>query len=240
VSGSPSRSPGSSADFAGRGSYGACTDRGREILSVAARIFRVKGFAGTTIQEIADEVGMLKGSLYYHFSSKEELLYLVIKQAVSRGLDAMARWRQMRADPLTRLRAAVHLLSIAFMEEWETVSVFFQDYRYLTPEHRALIDRDRAIYNQFLVDVIREGQSAGVMDPDADPELSATALAGMMNSICAWYRPSDGTDPDRIARELADIAVAALMRVTGPTRRSQRAYIDLTAAIQSVRLGEGC
>ena len=58
------------------------TLRTREIIAAAAKLFKEKGYHATTIQDVADEVGMLKGSLYYHIKSKEELLYLVTKEPI--------------------------------------------------------------------------------------------------------------------------------------------------------------
>jgi AcrR family transcriptional regulator len=54
-----------------------------EIVSAAARVFRTKGYHAATVRDIAHEVGILKGSLYHHFTSKEELLYLVVKEPIA-------------------------------------------------------------------------------------------------------------------------------------------------------------
>ena len=54
-----------------------------DIVSAAAKVFRTKGYHAATVRDIADEVGILKGSLYHHFDSKEDLLYLVVKEPIA-------------------------------------------------------------------------------------------------------------------------------------------------------------
>ena len=54
-----------------------------DIVAAAAKVFRTKGYHAATVRDIADEVGILKGSLYHHFDSKEELLYLVVKEPIA-------------------------------------------------------------------------------------------------------------------------------------------------------------
>jgi len=61
-----------------------------DIVSAAAKVFRTKGYHAATVRDIADEVGLLKGSLYHHFDSKEELLYLVVKEPIAQMYRKMA------------------------------------------------------------------------------------------------------------------------------------------------------
>ncbi len=67
-----------------------------DIVSAAAKVFRTKGYHAATVRDIADEVGLLKGSLYHHFDSKEELLYLVVKEPIAQMYRTMAEHRRGR------------------------------------------------------------------------------------------------------------------------------------------------
>jgi TetR/AcrR family transcriptional regulator, cholesterol catabolism regulator len=62
-----------------------------DIIAAAARVFRDKSYHAATVQDIADEVGILKGSLYHHVQSKEELLYLVVKEPIARLYQTVER-----------------------------------------------------------------------------------------------------------------------------------------------------
>src|SRR5436305_13405969 len=80
-----------------------------DIVSAAAKVFRTKGYHAATVRDIADEVGILKGSLYHHCSSKEELLYLVVKEPIAqmyREISAIARADLGAAEKLRRAIAA--------------------------------------------------------------------------------------------------------------------------------------
>jgi len=79
-----------------------------DIVSAAAKVFRTKGYHAATVRDIADEVGLLKGSLYHHFDSKEELLYLVVKEPIAqmyRTMSEIAAADGRAADKLSRANA---------------------------------------------------------------------------------------------------------------------------------------
>src|SRR5271155_483625 len=76
-----------------------------DIVTAAAKVFRTKGYHAATVRDIADEVGLLKGSLYHHFDSKEELLYLVVKEPIAqmyRTIAEIAAADGQAADKLRR------------------------------------------------------------------------------------------------------------------------------------------
>ena len=102
--------------------------RHEEILEAAARVFHEKGYESTSIQDIADAVGILKGSLYYYIDSKEDLLYEILEGIHG---EALAEVRQAAAEgePLERIRAfvAAHIHHNA--ENLVKMALFFQDFR---------------------------------------------------------------------------------------------------------------
>ena len=115
-----------------------CVDHGEQILDAAATIFAEKGYDATSIQDIAESVDILKGSLYYYVNSKEDLLYEVIEEVHEAGLANMQV--QQAADettaPLDRLRRLVVEHVTYNAENVEKIAVFFHDFRSLTDERR--------------------------------------------------------------------------------------------------------
>ena len=141
------------------------SSRGRkkeeEIVAAAARIFNEKGYAATSIRDIADAVGLLKGSLYYYVPSKEDLLYKIIV-AVHSG--AMANLRQAAETPGTALDRLVALIRGHLRHSGNNlvmIRVFYVDFTHLSPERHAriLVDRDR--YERFLTDIIEKANGTG-------------------------------------------------------------------------------
>jgi AcrR family transcriptional regulator len=121
-------------------------DREAEILKAAAEVFREKGYAATSTQDIADRVGMYKGSLYYYIDSKEDLLYRIgrsVYAELKREQDLAA---EPDAQPLERLRAFVRTHVLHTTSNLAEAAAFYGDFRSFTGERRADIVRWRDEY----------------------------------------------------------------------------------------------
>ena len=212
VSGGKATINGPASAISGRTRPARRPSRGRkqEIIDAAAAIFRDKGYDATSIQDIADAVGILKGSLYYYIDTKEELLFAVIQEIHEGGLADLHRWRDSDADPLVRLRGFVETHVLHLAENYVKAAVFFHDFRSLDGPRRDVILSERDEYDSSLREIIRSGQEAGVICPDVDAKLAAFGVLGLMNWIYHWYRPDGGLSAKAIASGLADIAVAGL------------------------------
>jgi AcrR family transcriptional regulator len=181
-----------------------------EVLEAAARVFHEKGYESTSIQDIAEAVGILKGSLYYYIRSKEDLLYEIIKAVHE---DALANVRQvdlMEGEPLQKIRAFVVSHLVFNAENLTRMGVFFHDFRSLSGERRQHIVEARDMYDELVRRLIREGQEQQTICPEIDPKSATFAIMGSLNWIYQWYKP-DGKLPARmIAQEFADLIVAGL------------------------------
>ncbi len=200
----------STAADPGKASSGARSGRAAEIRRTAARIFHEKGYDATSIQDIADAVGILKGSLYYYISTKEDLLFDVIKEAHEHGLRDVATWRETDARPEVKLRAAIQRHVTSNLENLAGVGVFFHDFRSLGPERREEIVKDRDFYDRNLLALIEKGQAAGEFNPELSPKLAVMAMLGMMNWVYQWYRPGGPLSPEEVGRSFADLILGGL------------------------------
>jgi len=195
---------------AGTGGSSEASGRADEIRRAASRIFFEKGYDSTSIQDIADAVGILKGSLYYYIDTKEDLLFDVIKSTHEEGLRQASEWMSMDGSPRQRLQAAIAGHVASNLQHLEGVGVFFQDFPSLGEERRAEIIDDRDFYDRHLRDLIVEGQASGDFNPELDPKLSVMAILGMMNWVYQWYRPGGDWDPRDVASGLAALAMGGL------------------------------
>jgi AcrR family transcriptional regulator len=184
-------------------------DRERQIIDAATRIFQERGYDATTIQAIADEVGILKGSLYYYIETKEDLLFR-ISEEVHIGLAANLNSVDDAAEPLEQLRAFIanHVHFVA--DNLPAVRVFLHDFRALSEDRRKQIVKERDVYERRFRDLLTQAQDAGQIRNDLDLELVVLALFGMMNWMYQWYRPRGRKGPEEIARTFADVVLDGL------------------------------
>lgn len=185
-------------------------DRKQEVIDAAARIFKEKGYPATSIQDVADAVDILKGSLYYYIDSKEDLLYEVIQEVHDGGLKNLEDGRNEGGNAKERLERFVFRHMSYNAEHLTKMTVFFHDFRSLSDARRSSIVKERDLYDQFLRSLIAEGQEEGSIRADVDPKIAAFWILGAVNWIYQWYRPDGPMSISDIAQQFADLTVRSL------------------------------
>lgn len=178
-------------------------ERRRRILAAATDLFQTRGFLGTTTDEIADRASITKRTLYKHMGSKGRILLEIHEQFIAEGLE---RWRGVVArggSPEVRLRGLIeeHVQTVA--EFQPAISVFFEEFKHLSPEERRLIIERRDAYETILRETLRQGFESGVF-PRADLDVTTKGILGALTEVYRWYKPEAELDSDQIARFLAD------------------------------------
>jgi AcrR family transcriptional regulator len=175
-------------------------NRRTELLRVCARLFREKGFDGTTIRDISGAAGMHSGSPFYHFPSKQEMLLAVMERGLAEGL---RKSEAVLAEPLPpeekfRRLVRVHLGTI--LEDGnDFIPVLLYDWRSLTPANRRRIIALKDRYDALWQRMIDELQRAGLVGGDA--RLARLFTFGALNWIARWYRAGGRKSLDEIAEE---------------------------------------
>lgn len=179
-------------------------------MRAAAETFYRKGYDATTTQDIAEEVGMLKGSLYYYITAKEDLLYEIIDEVhevLAKNLDVI---EVMEGDALTRTWALVHHNVVVNAQNLINSAVFFRDFSALTGRRRKHILALRDKGDMMMRRLISDGQDAGLVRLEIDAKLAATAINTMCNALYHWYKPDGELTPEEVAVAYADLAVGGL------------------------------
>lgn len=181
-----------------------------EIQEHAARLFAERGFAGTSLQDIADSVGITRQALYYYVKSKDEVLAELVADLT---LSSVARSREIRAD--RTLTHAEQLRRIAYL----TVTDRARDrtrFQLLDRSASALPDDIAASFLQGRRDALAElrgliddGIAAGEFRP-LDSRVAALSVLGMCNWVAWWYEPGPDHPVEPIAQQMADGALAML------------------------------
>jgi AcrR family transcriptional regulator len=200
----------------GRGSHLADTSskpprRRQELIQVAARVFEVRGYEAASIQDIADALGILKGSVYYYIDTKQELLFAVLQEMHESASANIKKFADLSAEPMTLIRMFVQSQFNFLAENLVEVTVFFQDFGSLDETGRAKIVSQRDDYDKFLRELIRLGQLDGSVCQHIDPKLATLAILGMINWSYQWFRPGGSLDQQQVANEFADFALAGLV-----------------------------
>ena len=184
--------------------------RRQEILDVAARVFQQRGYDATSLQDIAEAVGILKGSLYYYIDSKEDLLYEILQDVHVQALKNVELIEGLEGNGLERIRVFVNLHVKWNSDNLVKLGVFFQDFRCLGAERQLTIIEERDRYDRSLRQLISEGHQQQVICPEIDARLAALGIFGMTNWIYHWYKPDGAVSPAMLAESYADFVVNGL------------------------------
>jgi TetR/AcrR family transcriptional regulator, cholesterol catabolism regulator len=189
------------------------------ILEAAVALFGKRGYAGTTMRDIAAEVGVLPGSLYAHISSKETLLDEIVELGIESFL-AIESNLPNEGSGADKMRAAIKAhVAVAAVHPGRSLVVFHQ-WRFLTEPNltRALNKRRR--YQQLFVRLIDEGIADGSFAPNLDTKIAVFTILGALNWIPEWYSPRGHYGPAEIGDRIADQLLRGLLpaKATAPMR----------------------
>lgn len=182
-----------------------------ELLQIAARSFRQKGFDATTTRDIAAASGMQSGSPFYHFKSKNALLHAVMQEGMELALQgqerALARL-PTSSSAWERLHALVlHHLHVLLDEGNDFIAVMVTEQRALLPEHRQAIRAIRDHYEQVWRDVLAELESQDLLRAPAS--ITRLALFGSLHGSLNWYHPDQKLALPELATHFLAIFVQA-------------------------------
>lgn len=185
--------------------------RQQEILDAAAEIFREKGYEATSTQDIAEAVGLLKGSLYYYIDSKEDLLFAIIDEAYKGALQTLELSKAAPGDVVEKIRQLIENHVTYFTTNQVKMAVLFRDFRSLSEERQRIIAGEGDQYLEEVRSLIRQGQDEGVVAGDIDPRLASISITGMVNSLAQWYDPLGPSSPAEIAAAFSRLVVGGLV-----------------------------
>jgi AcrR family transcriptional regulator len=160
--------------------------RMEEILACAANLFYKKGYHATTIEDLANEVGMLKGSLYYYIKSKEDLLYQLLLDVIVAGQNRVSNKISGIADPLEQLVVGLEEHIEYIIENQVRVGLFLHEFDVFAGRRRGRIEEEMTKYQKLFVDIMLNGQQQGKF-VDLNPWLMVDGFLGMCNWIYRWY-----------------------------------------------------
>jgi AcrR family transcriptional regulator len=181
-----------------------------QLLEAATRLFKEKGYHNTSMQDLADALGVQKGSLYYYIESKEELLHRLLEHAASFLGARIDEIYAADLSPVEKLRRALENHAEVMMDNLDLVAVYLYEYRNLPPQRleEALVVREH--YERVLMRILQDGIVAGDFRP-VNVKMTVYGLLGMLNWTHQWFSPDGEFSAQEIAVLLADLALNGLV-----------------------------
>jgi TetR/AcrR family transcriptional regulator, cholesterol catabolism regulator len=179
--------------------------RRTELMRAAARLFAEKGYHGTSVGDLAQALGVQKGSLYAHIESKADLLWEVASEGAAAFHDALDTVPD-EGPILDRIRAALRAHLRVVSEQLDVATVFVREWRYLEGERRDQFLAERRRYEERFRALFREGRETGELRTDLDDGTAALLALSAVNWAYTWLRPGADTDAlaDRFTALLVD------------------------------------
>lgn len=187
-----------------------------ELLQIASRVFATKGIAAATVRDIAQEAGILSGSLYHHFTSKEEMVREIITPGSTGATQSHADLIASAGNAADALRACILDAVRWAASKPDVARIFRNDAQYIRETPGLADSEGRRQANRLLwVAVVEAGIADGTFRADVDADVVVRAMWDAVLSSIRWFPPLGDRDPESIGDELVSFFVAG---IRDPTR----------------------
>jgi TetR/AcrR family transcriptional regulator, cholesterol catabolism regulator len=175
-----------------------------ELTRIAARLFAERGYQGTSLADLAGELGVQKPSLYHHIASKEDLLWEVAAEG-ARAFDEALDGVPADAPAAERIRLALRAHLAVVGAQLDVATVFVREWRHLEGERRERFVAERRRYEERIRELFHDGVAGSELRTDLDVATAALLFLSAANWAYTWLRPGADTGG------LADRLYAALL-----------------------------
>ncbi len=176
-----------------------------DVLLEAARLFRNKGFTGTTPNEIAQLLGIRRPSVYYYQAKKEDLLYMVCQAAMENAYAAAIKALAEKSTAFTRLRFLIQGHMQTVLPEVDCHVVMLTETKWLSKPRRDDIEAMRDEYERLFSALIQSAQAEGEVREDISTKHLTLGLYNLLHWPLFWYRPEGELDPAGVGELMATI-----------------------------------
>lgn len=187
------------------------TNKQMEIALAAVKLFEQKGYHATSVQDIADEVGLQKGSLYHYIHSKEDLLLQIAHQAITEFNQRLERILEADIPAREKLVQAIENHLTVSISNLQTTTVLLREAFSLGEHPHQMIQDLTDRYVELWTNILHEGDKNGEFKLQ-DAKITALAILGSCNWIYRWYRTDGRLSAKQVAGVFADLFLTGVMR----------------------------
>ena len=182
-----------------------------EVYRAAAQIILRKGYDATSINDIANELGMTKAGLYHYINGKKELLFDIMNFGLDELEKEVVTPAQSIIDPAARLRFIIASHARLVTRGDGAITILVDEITALTPaQNRKITHRKRAHFDRLRA-VLNKLKSEGMLN-DVDTTVATFSLLGMINWLSRWFKQDGALTEEQIAEEIVKIALNGLLR----------------------------
>jgi AcrR family transcriptional regulator len=181
--------------------------RDSEVLDAAAKVFYSRGYAAASVQDIADELDILKGSLYHYIEKKEDLLFWLLKGSHDDVEGILEEIAASDLPPLEQLREYTRRQVEYTSNNLVRMAIYYREASQLSTARRHQITSKRRAHEQFVASLIARAQESGEAKGGGDPALMANFVFGSMIWVYRWYKPGRDRPPAEVAAACADFVI---------------------------------
>jgi AcrR family transcriptional regulator len=186
-------------------------DKPEAIFSAALKLFQAKGYHGTSMQDLADAVGIQKASLYYYIRSKEELLVHVCERGTGAFTQELSEIVASDGSAAEKLESAIESHLVALCNQLDLFTVFLREQKFLGETQKKKLRGEGNRQAELLAAILEQGVAAGEFRP-VNVTVTTLALLGMCNWLYEWYSPDGAFQPREIAAMFSELVLSGLTR----------------------------
>jgi len=187
-------------------SNGTAPTRKDEVIRVAARLFAAKGYHATTLDQIAQEIGVTKPALYYYITSKEDILRSIINRIMA-PMEQATQVGKSNLPPKEKMEQIIRILVQFSAERTETTRIAFEQSNILPKRSQDALRRRQKGVERVVEQTLKEGADQGIFVV-SDVKMTSFAILSVSNWLYRWYEPKGTMTP----KEIADVFIDLLER----------------------------
>ncbi len=187
------------------------TERKKEILALSQSVLKEKGYAATSVRDIAKALDMEPASLYSHFKSKEDILKLTCFEMADKFELAVKEVNDIYFNAEEKLRIAIKLHVEILTQNLDSALIFIRDWRNLTGTSLTQFTAKRNVYEEGFREIVQTGIDEGIFN-ETDKKFAALTILSSVNWIVEWYKPDGNLNAEQIAEKLSNFILSGLKK----------------------------
>lgn len=174
-------------------------------------LFEEKGFSETSVQDIAEAAGVTKGTFYYYFDSKEQLLMDIHTDYIGNLLKRQEAIQQSRTSNREKITEIIAMLIGDIQQHGPSGRVFFREMRHLNKDNAETVKEKREQFRLNIKKLLREGIAAGEFREQIQPDMAAFAILGATNWSYQWFNPAGKISADKLTGIFSDMILNGMI-----------------------------
>ncbi len=183
----------------------------QKIIEISTKLFNEKSYSATSVQDIAEALGVTKAALYYYISSKEEIIFEIFDQTMTTAEKRLSMLMKKEMSVEERIRKIIYNQIMAVFDNAPSISIFFTEKAHLSPKNLEIITKRHRNYEEVIANVFKKGVEEGILK-SIDVFPTVYAILGMCNWLYHWYQPCGRLSPKELSSMYSDMILHGILQ----------------------------